>query len=204
MSSKEYRPKVLNDYTDVCPSCLNKSLRIVEALHEIPYVGRILIISTKCDRCGYKHVDVFNIEQGKPIRISYKVKDVRDLSARIIRSMTATIKIPELGLMIEPGPLSQGEITTIEGYIIRFLDLLDLLCEDKVLREEIRKKLELALEGKFTFTFIIEDPLGNSSMVVPRAKDLKIEPLKPDEVRKLKYGELILELRRREDVKKET
>ena len=206
MHVEEYKPRVLNEYVNTCPSCLNKSLHVVEALHKIPYVGKILIVSVKCKKCGFRHTDVFNVEQGKPIRISYKVDNIVDLSAKVVRSGTATIRIPELNLMIEPGPLSQGEITTIEGYILRFMDMLDLICsEDERVREELKQKLKLALEGKLHFTFIIEDPFGNSSIIVPHTEKLKVTTMKPDEVRKLKYGDLIVESNRgRNHVEKET
>ncbi|MCD6095767.1 MAG: ZPR1 zinc finger domain-containing protein [Thermoprotei archaeon] len=206
MHVEEYKPKILNEYINTCPSCLNKSLHVVEALHRIPYTGKILIVSVKCKKCGFRHTDVFNVEQGKPIRISYKVDNVADLSVKVVRSGTATIKIPELNLMIEPGPLSQGEITTIEGYILRFMDMLDLICGDnKKAHEELKRKLKLALEGRINFTFIIEDPFGNSSIITPHTEKLKVMRMSPDEVRKLKYGDLIVESNRgRNHVEKET
>jgi len=197
MSNNE--PKILESVIEVCPYCGKHSLRVTEALHNVPNFGPLLIIVLKCSNCGYKHTSISHVEQHNPVRIKFRVEGIHDLNAKVIRSPTATVRIPELGIVIEPGPSSQGEITTIEGYLLRILDIVESLFE-KPKRENIAKNIKRALSGEIPFTFILEDPFGNSALMVEEGSSLIKESLDIEDLKRLKYGDAILEMRRRRDV----
>ncbi len=190
----DLRPVILEERTDNCPYCGKKALLIVEAIHHVPHFGRLMMTTLKCRNCGYKHTSVMHIEQRTPIRFIVRVEQPEDLNIKIVRSPTATVRIPELGIIIEPGPLAQGEITTIEGYLRRVQDLLDSLFEPEEVAN-VKRTIERAIEGKLSFTFILEDPFGNSGVLHEATDKVKMEEIPEHELKNIKYGEAVLEMR---------
>ena len=165
-----------------CPVCGNEmEVRIEE--YEIPYFGKSLIFSAVCKHCGYKHSDVFSVEEKEPARLIFKVEDENDLMTRVIRSSEASIEIPELGIRIDPGIMSQGYITNVEGILLRIEEVIKgQLIAGSERKEQLIKlleKIENMKKGKEEFTLIIEDPSGNSSIV---SKKTVVEKIKNDRI----------------------
>ncbi|HDJ96707.1 MAG TPA: ZPR1 zinc finger domain-containing protein, partial [Candidatus Aenigmarchaeota archaeon] len=134
--------------------------------------------------------------QKEPLEFSLKVKKAEDLKIRVVRSSSGTIEIPEFGVKIEPGPQAQGYVTNVEGILLRIEEVL--IDQIKVLKgkrkrkaKEVLEKVKKARGGKFNFTLIIKDPLGNSVIVSKKARKRKLEE---EEIKNLKVGELILSL----------
>ena len=73
--------------------------------------------------------------QRKPVHYEMKVRTQDDIDARVVRSTSGTIRIPELGVDIEPGPASESFISNIEGVLDRVSDILEMVVrwneEDK-------------------------------------------------------------------------
>lgn len=121
----------------------------------------------------------------EPLRLIVKVEDPADVSHIVVRSSYATVKIPELGVTITPGPYAQGVITTIEGFLHRTKEIVEFLASDELSNNRLRKcletldKLTAAIEGRLKFTFIIEDPSGLSTVMPKYGRIAKIlkEPL---------------------------
>ncbi|MEM1538082.1 MAG: ZPR1 zinc finger domain-containing protein [Candidatus Nezhaarchaeales archaeon] len=158
---------VANMYVLPCPSCGREALVVNELVHDIPRFGKMLLVSMVCRFCGYRKSDVMSLEFKEPVRYEYRVSSVKDLSVRVIRSSTATIRIPELNAEIRPGPASEGFISNIEGVLHRIRDAVNLIIrsgepEDVEKAQEVLRKMELALNGKLAFTLVLEDPYGNS------------------------------------------
>jgi len=63
--------------------------------------------------------DTLILAQRSPVHYEMKVKSVEDLDARVVRSTSGTIRIPELGIDIEPGAASESFVSNIEGVIER-------------------------------------------------------------------------------------
>ena len=168
----------IGEATITCPVCGSKSLRITDYLYNMPLVGRVILTTGKCTRCGYKYNDVRLAETNPPRRIILKVINQRDLNALVVRASTASITIPEVGLEMHPGPASQGFITTVEGLLERFKEAIELACRDpeanKQKCNELLSWIQNAKNGKKEFTVIIEDPEGVSTIISDRAR---IEPL---------------------------
>ena len=89
--------------------------------------------------------------------------------------MTATIKIPELGVQIDPGPACQGFVTNIEGVLDRIENIVRgaLIWAENEERENATTLLDQiarARAGALPFTLIIEDPSGNSAIISEKVK----------------------------------
>lgn len=167
----------------------------VTRVEKIPYFGEIMESVLICERCNYRSTDIICLEQKEPSR--YIIEAGEDtLNARVVKSQSATIRIPELGLKVEPGPRSAGYISNIEGVVERFEAALKTalnLFEDDESKEKASKILEMlheVREGVRKVTVIIEDPFGQSFVGHPLA--LK-EKLSEDEIRSLKTGFLVFE-----------
>ncbi|ADV65255.1 ZPR1 zinc finger domain-containing protein [Desulfurococcus mucosus] len=161
-------PVKFNEYTGKCPVCGGEML-YAEYVYRIPYYGVILMTVGECRSCGYKHRDVGLLERREPRRIIYRVEKPGDERALLVRSAGSRLLIPELGLSIEPGPFSQGFITTVEGVIEDFAEKTRFLCEEGEAKESecslILGKLERAMKGLISYTVIIEDETGLSDVI---------------------------------------
>jgi zinc finger protein len=143
-----------------CPSCNQETLeRGVQEL-DVPHFGRVTLFYMRCKNCGFR-VNDFSFEGDYPKESRVMIRDRKDMDTKIIRSGKATVLIPELGLELYPGPLSESFITNVEGLLNRFLELLPLFKEGKKL-DEFREKIDRALSGEMEFSIILKDPSGVS------------------------------------------
>ncbi len=180
-----------------CPSCGRKTeLTTVE--YEIPYFGRILLTSISCD-CGFRHNDCIVLGEKEPSRYSIRIRG-DNLFTKVVRSTSGTVRIPELGVVIEPGPASQAFITNLEGVLDRVRDVVLMAMrwrseegDEKAVErcEEILKSIEDAVEGKKELTLILEDPFGNSLIASEEATK---EKLSREDLKKLKTGMTVLDI----------
>ena len=163
---------------------------------DIPHFGKVLILTTKCGNCGFKHNDVFNVEIKEPTSYKMRVEEEKDLNVRVIRSSSCTVIIPELGIKIEPGSYSQGFISNVEGILERMEGVLKSQLEVQTGRklERVKKllqRIEKMRNGKEKFTLILKDPFGNSGIASEKARKRK---LSKRELKNLKTGIVVLEL----------
>lgn len=158
-----------------CPMCNQKSLTLSEADVEVPYFGTLLIFGMNCENCKYHKSDVEAAEQKEACKWSLEVSSKEDLNCRVVRSSEGLIKIPYVG-SIEPGPVSEGFITTVEGVLNRIKDQVESLKEsaeddeDKTKAKNLLKKLQKVFWGEEKITLTIEDPSGNSAIISDKAK----------------------------------
>lgn len=148
-----------------CPVCDSEGLEISDYVYEVPYFGKIMIEVWKCSSCGYKKSDVSTLEHRGEVKIVFSVKEPRDLNALVVKSSTANIEIPELGVEIFSGPAAQGYITTIEGLLERVLDNTPSECfEENSHCSEFVEKVKRAMNGEISFTVVLTDPYGKSAI----------------------------------------
>lgn len=166
-------------FPGICSSCghpLDTRMKKVV----IPYFKDILIMSTNCDRCGYRDNEVKSgsaiSEKGK--RITLRVEDREDLSRDILKSETCGLTIPEIDLTLHAGTLG-GRFTTLEGILEQVFEELsekvfaagdsvgsadpdgpDLPARKKF--EDFLENLKAVKSAERPFTLILDDPLGNS------------------------------------------
>lgn len=177
----------------VCPLC-SKELVTNWVQDDIPFFGEVMHITSQCE-CGFRYSDTIIMAQRKPVHYELAVRTRDDLDARVVRSTSGTIKIPELGVDIEPGPASESFISNIEGVLDRVSDILEMVTrwgeEDKTQRAlELQSTIEKIKAGEFEITVIIEDPLGNSAIITEKAK---CRELTEEEAACLKTGMIVFE-----------
>lgn len=124
-----------------------------------------------------------------------KVISTDDLDARVVRSTSGTIRIPELGVEIEPGPASESFISNVEGVLERVEKILGMVTrweeDDKTARAmELLSHIKKTRAGEYNITLIIDDPLGNSAIISKNAVSRK---LADDEAAHLKTGMIVFE-----------
>jgi zinc finger protein len=177
----------------VCPLC-HKELQTNWVPDNIPFFGEVMHITSMCE-CGFRYSDTLILAQRKPVRYELKIKNQDDLDARVVRSTSGTIRIPELGVDIEPGPASESFVSNIEGVLDRVEEILGMVTrwgeQEKTERAvELLSILEKIESGNHEITVIIEDPLGNSAIIAENATK---KELTADEVAHLKTGMIIFE-----------
>lgn len=186
----------MNKFKGDCPVCQTKeSAEFISKNEKIPYFGEIMESTIICTKCGYKHSDVICLEQKDPIRYSLKTnKD--NINARVIKSQSATVSIPELGLKVEPGSKSQGYVSNVEGLLNRFEDAVKTALnfveddESKNNATNILDEIEAVKNGEKSVEIIIEDPFGHSMII---HEDASKRELTLDEIKCLQTGFITFE-----------
>ena len=177
-----------------CPVC-GEELKVFTEVYDTPHFGDVFISSVSC-KCGFKHSDCFVVSINEPVRYKIEVNS-KNYFTRVVRSSSGTIRIPELGVDMEPGPASQGFITNLEGVLYRIEEIVRTARnwnkddEEKVRRcDKILERIHNTLNGEDRLTLIIEDPLGNSFI---DSEEAVKEVLTEEEASKLKRGIYIID-----------
>ncbi len=154
--------------TGVCPVCGRKTFKIDVYMYEVSYFGKILLSTGKCSYCGYRYRDVRLAEAREPRRITVRVEGDRQLRYLLIKSAAATVLISEREYEMVPGPASVGFITTVEGILHRFREVLSVACAsedaDREVCEREKEWIDRAIEGLEPFTLVICDYEGGSAV----------------------------------------
>ena len=184
-----------------CPVCDHRDLTLRWVELEIPYFGTVTQTTLLCKACSYKHNDILLGELKDPLRITFPVTGEQDMSVKVVRSASATVSVPELGLMVEPGITSEGYISNVEGVLQRFRGAVEQAIrfaagteEETTARENglsILGGIDEVISGTRTVTLVIEDPYGNSAIISPRAVT---EPIPAEEAERLKQGFPVFEM----------
>ncbi len=181
----------INEMVIKCPACgVDGIATSIMKEIEIPHFGKVLETTIQCKKCGFKHSDVISLEQNEPAKYTLKISE-ETLSVRVVRSQSATVSIPEIGVKVEPGPKSEGYVTNVEGILTRFegavIKALNLF-EDEASQTNAKNTLaeirEL-IKGNGTATLIIDDPFGQSNIV---SDDVVVSEIPEDELKNLKTG----------------
>lgn len=148
-------------------------------MDDIPYFGEMMETLMTCERCGFRHADVVSLGERVPMRYEFQIESEDDLSVRVVKSSTGTIKIPELGVGVEPGVASEGYVSNIEGVLLRMRGAVELAIReaDAKKRRLGGKKLRSLEElrcGKRKARLIVTDPFGLSAIIHERAKKRKL------------------------------
>ncbi len=186
-----------------CPVCGGKGTFVITSHQiDIPYFGPVLETTMICEKCNFRRSDVFPLEVREPKKYKLKIKSEKDLNKRVVRSSSAYIEIPELGVEITPGPLAEGFVSNVEGVLNRVDNILQTLIrwaeteEQKKKAEELREKIKNIKEGKESATLILIDPLGHSAII---GEGVEEEELSEEEVEKLKGGIVIIDSEKKDE-----
>lgn len=163
----------------LCMRCgENGTTRLLLTL--IPHFRKILLSAFDCPHCGERNNEVEFAGEIQPRGCCYSLRvpsgDKKLLNRTVVKSESATIKIPELDFEIPP-EAQRGSLSTIEGILVRAADGLEALQDerkkvDPKMAEAIDQfliKLRACASGDSSFTFILDDPAGNSFIDNPLA-----------------------------------
>uniref|UniRef100_A0A2P2L4N7 Zinc finger ZPR1-type domain-containing protein n=1 Tax=Rhizophora mucronata TaxID=61149 RepID=A0A2P2L4N7_RHIMU len=175
-------PEEVMTFPSTCGACATRcETRMF--ITKIPYFQEVIVMASTCDSCGYRSSELKPggriPEKGK--RMILHVKNINDLTRDVIKSDTASIKVPELDLELASGTLG-GVVTTVEGLITKISESLervhgftfgDSLDEHKKSKwQEFRAKLNKLLNIEEPWTLILDDALANS-FIAPATDDIK-------------------------------
>jgi len=158
-----------------CPVCREKKLTLMEDELEIPFFGKTYVFSMECP-CGFKKADVESAEKKEPAKYTFEICSAKDMNVRVVKSSSATIKLPQLRITIEPGVDAQGFVANIEKILNDIYENIKDIKEneeDSKKRKKAWKLMDRILnikEGKEKTTIVIEDPTGNSAIISEKAK----------------------------------
>ncbi len=159
-----------------CPFCNHKTMTLRQMGREVPYFGNVFIFSMDCSSCNYHKSDLeLDGGAGKPVKYTLPYESEEDLKIRVVKSSTATIKIPHIG-SIEPGEAANGYVTNVEGILNRIKHQVENFKEntdddtEKKKAKNILKKLQRLLWGQDKTKIVLEDPKGNSAIISEKAE----------------------------------
>uniref|UniRef100_A0A8V5H8E2 Zinc finger protein ZPR1 n=1 Tax=Melopsittacus undulatus TaxID=13146 RepID=A0A8V5H8E2_MELUD len=149
-------------------------------LTRIPFFREVIVSSFTCGSCSWANTEIQAAgriqERGVRYSLTVSSRQVSDMDRQVVKTDCATARIPELDFEI-PAFSQKGVLTTIEGLIDRAVAGLE---QDQPVRratdqevaskiDEFIGKLKQLKEVHSPFTFIIDDPSGNSFVENPRA-----------------------------------
>ncbi|KAA0704043.1 Zinc finger protein ZPR1 [Triplophysa tibetana] len=171
---EDVQPTVIES---LCMNCYkNGTTRLM--LTKIPFFKEIIISSFTCPHCNWNNTEIQSAgriqEQGVIYTLQVKTKE--DINREVVKSDSASTRIPELDFEI-PAFSQKGSLSTIEGLLDRAVAGLE---QDQPIRkttdpsvagkiEEFIHRLKKLKEGEEEFTLIIDDPSGNSFIENPFA-----------------------------------
>ncbi|PPD89661.1 hypothetical protein GOBAR_DD13391 [Gossypium barbadense] len=167
-------PEEVMTFPSTCGACAARSETRM-FVTRIPYFQEVIVMASTCDACGYRNSELKPggaiPDKGK--RITLSVKNINDLSRDVIKSDTASVKVPELDLELASGTLG-GVVTTVEGlervHGFTFGDSLDECKKNKWL--DFKARLNKILSMTEPWTLILDDALANS-FIAPATDDIK-------------------------------
>lgn len=172
-----------------CPAC-GSELAVMTDTYYAPHFGELFLSSASCE-CGFRHTDSFSLEVNEPVRYKMEIRE-DNLFTKVIRSTSGTVRIPEIGIDLEPGPASQGFITNLEGVLRKMEDVTQTAKDwnadnyQKVERcDWILDQISETIDGNLKLTLVLEDPLGNS---VVDSEEAVRETLSKEEASELRTG----------------
>ncbi len=185
-----------------CPMCDGSDLKVTSMLYSVPFFNELAFFIMECPKCHFRHNDIFSTEMRRPSRWTLVVDEPSKLHIRVIRSSSGTIRIPEFGIDIEPGPSAEGYISNVEGVLHRIKPVLKMATDfaeteaQKDHGEHLMEELDKAIEGIRTFTLIIEDPAGVSGIVPDDFSIVQYEELSEEEVSRLRGAPFWIDIAR--------
>ncbi|KAF9275148.1 hypothetical protein BGZ88_002523 [Linnemannia elongata] len=158
----------VTEIESLCMNCHeNGTTRLL--LTRVPHFREVILMAFDCPHCGHRSNE---LQQANAIAVggaiyTCQISNKADLNRQLVKTDTATVKIPEIDFEI---PAQRGQLTTIEGLLTNVID--DLESDQPVRKhmdealylqiKHIIEKLQDCVDGKTPFTVILDDPAGNS------------------------------------------
>ncbi len=189
-----------------CPICASAGkVNMIAHVDEIPYFGEHTQVTILCHDCGWRQTDFIPAEGKKAGGWSMLIDDEEKMAARVVRSSSCTVSIPELDLEVKPGSNATGYVSNVEGVLHRFQEIINMVERDlsqqfldaedeerEALMEQLTtlQKMTLTLANlggpeAETITLVLLDPHGHSMILHPDAEE---RDLTEEELRELPVG----------------
>ncbi|KAL2902312.1 Zinc finger protein ZPR1 [Bienertia sinuspersici] len=178
VSSEDYDVPIYQ-VESLCMNCReNGTTKLM--LTQIPHFRKILLSAFECPHCGERNNEVQFAGELQPRGCCYTLKfpagDKMMLNRQVVKSESASIKIPELDFEIPP-EAQRGSLSTVEGILTRAADGLEALQEERRKADpktaeaidQFLLKLRACATANSQFTFVLDDPAGNSFIENPYA-----------------------------------
>lgn len=139
---------------------------------KIPYFRELILASFECETCGETNNEVtFGGEiQVKGCRFELTVERREDLNRQLIKSDTASVRLPDLDFEI-PARSQRGGISTVEGVLSTAAQNLRMYQAERMAQQpevgaavaQIITRLTMLATGlELPFGLVVDDPAGNS------------------------------------------
>jgi zinc finger protein len=171
----EEAKKSQEDFSFKCPACKKGVIKISKTTYDLPDKDKMLIIKFECNVCNFSKNDVIPLTSKiEPGILILRVTNEEDLKSKIYRSPVGKLEIPELEIVVEPGPNADFFYTNVEGILDRFEQAVRIYYKNiddngiqKKEAEDILNDIEKARVGKLNFTLKITDT-GGGSYIIPQ------------------------------------
>ncbi|XVF29596.1 hypothetical protein REPUB_Repub15cG0135700 [Reevesia pubescens] len=179
ISADDENAAPLYQVESLCMRCTQNGITSF-LLTSIPHFRKVLLSAFECPHCGERNNEVQFAGEIQPRGCHYSLEvqsgDQKMFSRQVVKSESATIKIPELDFEIPP-EAQRGSLSTVEGMLVRAIDGLQALQEERKkvdprtaeAIDQFLVKLRACAKGESHFTFILDDPTGNSFIENPFA-----------------------------------
>lgn len=182
-AAEDPQDRQAEEIESLCMNCReNGTTRIL--LTSIPFFKEVAVMSFECKHCNTINNELQSVSdiQEKGVRYKVRCDKDEDLQRQIVKTEWSEIKIPEIEFEVKRQP---GLVTNIEGILDRaeagMKQLVELNPnmseEDKEKVKEFCKKLMKCKLLLTDFTFILDDPSGNSyvASLTPPSIDPNLE-----------------------------
>ena len=151
-------------YSFKCPSCQEGTINLTKNIYNLPDGDKMLILKFECNTCKFHKNDIIPLTTNmEPGILTLQIKNEDDLKSKIYRSPVGKLEIPELELIVEPGPRADFYYTNVQGILFRFENAVSIYRNnleendpEKSEIDELMFNLKQAIEGKFKFTLKIK------------------------------------------------
>jgi ZPR1 zinc finger protein len=167
-----------DEMESMCMACgENGTTRLL--MHKVPHFRELILASFYCEHCGERNNEVtFGGEiQIHGCQIELLVTKASDLDRQLVKSDSATIRLPDIEFEIPP-KTQKGEISTIEGFLKTAAKNLGLYQRERMAQyPEIGSKVAEVITAltmysagvNLPFRICVDDPSGNSFIQNPYA-----------------------------------
>ncbi|XP_006823818.1 zinc finger protein ZPR1-like [Saccoglossus kowalevskii] len=170
LDADEVGDQEVSEIESLCMNCEQQGTTKL-LLTKIPLYKDVVIMSFECPHCHYSNNELQPAGkiQNKGCNYVFRITNIKDMNRMVIKSDSACVTIPELDFEI-PSTSQKGTVTTVEGTLHRAIAGLEQEQPiRKALDPETAEKIEIFIDKmkklknvENPFTFILDDPSGNS------------------------------------------
>lgn len=168
----EFDGTEVHSIPSLCMACGQEGMTSL-MLTVVPHFREIVLMAFECPHCNERNNEIQFAGQLQPqgcrITLTVPEGDREAQNRQVVKSDSATLKIPELEFEVPPES-QKGTLSTVEGVLRRAISDLQLLQDERKrvdpqmaeALDTFLKKLASCADGERGFTLILDDPAGNS------------------------------------------